>query len=99
MDEYSLKELVAAANTYEAERNAWMQAYHELSAQAEEFKNSMQKQISELKDSIELERKAWNKALRKAKGPGLGPFAGVAYTSNGNFEGVVGFGFVFPVVR
>ena len=99
MDEYSLKELVAAANTYEAERNAWMQAYYELSVQAEEFKNNMQTQIAELKDSIEQERKAWNKALRKAKGPGLGPFAGVAYTSNGNVEAVVGFGLVFPVVR
>ena len=96
LDEAALQDLVAAANTYEAERNAWMQAYYELSEQAEEFRKSMQVQIAELKLGVAEERKAWKAALRKAKAPGVGVYAGFGYSGDG-FEPSIGIGLTYKV--
>jgi hypothetical protein len=46
--------------------------------------------------SLDEERRAWKTELRKAKGPGIGVFAGIGHTGSG-FEAVVGVGVVWKL--
>lgn len=57
----------------------------------------MAAQIAEIKESHEAERREWQRALRRAKSPGLGVFAGAGYTTGGSVQGVVGVGLVWKV--
>jgi hypothetical protein len=90
----ALSNLTAAAKTYRLERDAWEDAYHELSEKSDIYAADMKKYISELRSQIDEERKTWKSVVRRAKRSGFGVFAGAGYTGSG-FEAVVGVGVVW----
>jgi hypothetical protein len=95
INEEGLRTVYRAIRTYREERDAWEQAYNELSAQSTAFAEDVRREISEIKQSIADERVEWKRALRKAKMPGLGLFLGCGYTSSGSVEAVAGVGIVW----
>ena len=95
INEEGLRTVYSAIRTYREERDAWEQAYNELSAQSTAFAEDVRREISEIKQSIADERVEWKRALRKAKMPGLGFFVGGGYTSGGAVEAVAGVGIVW----
>jgi hypothetical protein len=90
----ALSNLTAAAKTYRLERDAWENAYHDLSEKSEKYAAGMKKSLADLRGQIDEERKGWKSAVRRAKRPGFGAFAGVGHTGSG-FEVVVGVGVVW----
>ncbi len=95
INEEGLRTVYSAIRTYREERDAWEQAYNELSAQSTAFADDVRREIAEIKQSIADERVEWKRALRKAKMPGLGLFVGGGYTSSGSVEAVAGVGIVW----
>ena len=95
INEEGLRTVYSAIRTYREERDAWEQAYNELSAQSTAFAEDVRREIAEIKQSIADERVEWKRALRKAKMPGLGFFVGGGYTSGGAAEAVAGAGIVW----
>ena len=95
INEEGLRTVHSAIRTYREERDAWEQAYNELSAQSTAFAEDVRREISEIKQSIADERVEWKRALRKAKTPGLGLFVGGGYTSSGSVKAVAGVGIVW----
>jgi hypothetical protein len=92
----ALSNLTAAAKTYRLERDTWEAAYLELGEKSTKYAEDMRRSLAELRVQLEDERAAWKAELRKAKGPGLGVFAGMGYTGSG-FEAVAGVGLVWRV--
>jgi hypothetical protein len=93
----ALSSLAAASKTYRLERDAWEKAYYEISDKAEQFRGTVEAQISELRLQLEDERNAWRSALRKARSPGFGLFAGAGYSASGEINAVVGVGVVWKI--
>ena len=94
MNAEALSSLTAAVKTYRLERDAWEEAYRELSEKSEGYAADMKNSMATLRGQIEDERKAWKSAVRRAKGAGFGVFAGAGHTGSG-FEAVVGVGLVW----
>jgi hypothetical protein len=92
----ALSSLTAAAKTYRLERDAWEQAYHELSEKSEEYAAGMKRSMTELRGQIDAERASWKSALRRSRSPGFGVFGGIGYTGSG-YEAVVGVGIVWRI--
>jgi hypothetical protein len=92
----ALSNLTAASKTYRLERDAWEQAYYELFDKAERYRGTVESQLDELRKNLNNERASWRSALRKARSPGLGVFAGAGYTGNG-VEAVIGVGLVWKI--
>jgi hypothetical protein len=92
----ALSSLTAAAKTYRLERDAWEGAYRELSEKSAKYAEDMRSSLAELRGQLDDERAAWKREVRKAKGPGVGVFAGVGY-AGGGVEAVVGVGVVWRV--
>jgi hypothetical protein len=92
----ALSSLTAAAKTYRLERDAWEDAYQELSEKSERYAEDMKKSITDLRRQLDDERKAWKSTLRRARSPGFGVFAGAGYAGSG-FEAVIGVGLVWRV--
>jgi hypothetical protein len=78
-----MRTIYAGLKTYRLERDAWEQAYYELSDKAERYRGTVESQLDELRRDLNDERVSWRSALRKARSPGLGVFAGAGYTGNG----------------
>ncbi|MDR1510668.1 MAG: hypothetical protein LBS53_13645 [Synergistaceae bacterium] len=96
MNAEALSSLTAAAKTYRLERDAWESAYRELSEQSEGYAADMKKSLDTLRGQLDEEREGWRAAVRRAKSPGFGVFAGVGYTGGG-IEAVVGVGVVWKI--
>jgi hypothetical protein len=92
----ALSSLTAASKTYRLERDAWEKAYYELSRESLQFSESLETQMKELRRQLDSERGAWKSAIRRARSPGFGVFAGVGYTSSG-IEPVIGVGVVWKL--
>jgi hypothetical protein len=92
----ALSSLTAAAKTYRLERDAWESAYYDLAGKSEEYASDMKRSIAELRDRLDDERAAWKAELRKAKGAGIGLFAGAGYTGS-EVKAVIGVGFVLKI--
>jgi hypothetical protein len=94
MNEEALRTVYASIRTYREERDIWIEAYDELKAKSEAFAESQRKSLAALREQLDDERAAWKAGLRKAKGPGIGVFAGVGHAGSG-VELVVGVGVVW----
>ena len=88
----ALSNLTAASKTYRLERDAWEQAYYELSDMAGAFRTDIEGQIAGLTQQPENERAAWAKSLRRSRSPRIGVFGGVGYGPGGSLEPWVGPG-------
>ena len=97
MADDAMREFATAAFTYEAESLLWQKAYHELSEQARARALALQGELSALRRDLDLERAQWRGALRKARSPGFGVFAGVGYSAGGEINAVVGVGVVWKI--
>jgi hypothetical protein len=92
----TMQEITAMVQTYRLERDVWENAYNELSDKAASHASEQRGNIAALESQLERERTEWRKALRAAKNPGFGIFAGAGYTGSG-YEAVVGIGVVWKL--
>lgn len=95
-NEEAMRTVYAAIRTYREERDVWEQAYHELSGESEAFRKDMEARIAGLERTAAEERTAWKAALRKAKSPGFGVFAGPSWDGD-KVELAVGIGVVWKL--
>jgi hypothetical protein len=96
LDVKTMSDMTAAIKTYRLERDAWQDAYQELSEKSEKFGIDMRKSLSDLRGQLEEERAAWKAELSRARSPGFGVFAGAGYTGSA-VEVVVGVGAVWKL--
>lgn len=82
--------------TYRIQSETWEKAYYEMNDKSQEFAKFQRERLSNLQKEIDAERVEWKRAVRKAKGPGFGVFAGVGHTGSG-VEAVVGVGVVWKL--
>lgn len=80
-----------------AAKVAYKTALDSLYDEWQAFRSEMAAQIAEIKESHAQERREWQRALRRSKAPGFGVFAGAGYTTDGNVQGVIGFGLVWKI--
>lgn len=97
MTEQAARDILAGWSSDRAAKETYKAALDDLYGQWQMFKNEMQAQISDVKETLIAERKSSKAALSKARRPGLGVFAGAGYTTNGSVQGVVGVGLVWRV--
>ena len=96
--DYETGELILRGlRQWRSERDHWERKYEELSADNLTYLNDQARLWKEAEDSINSERMAWNRELRKSRLPSLGVFAGIGYTTSGSVEGVVGVGIVWKI--
>lgn len=86
---------VAAIETYQERLSLWQDAYFELSRESEAYATDMEARWRKALSDLNAMEKRHKQELRRARSPGFGPFAGIAYTTDGDFRGVVGIGFVW----
>jgi hypothetical protein len=107
LDEPALQCLVADGESWEATYFKWKKAYDEMAdrhtayvSTSKERLITLQRQIDDeraaWRQQIEQERVAWQIKARKARAPGVGIFAGGAWTPGG-IEAAVGVGLVWKV--
>jgi hypothetical protein len=89
-----MQEITAMVQTYREEREIWAESYNDLSDKAAYHAAEQRENLAALKNQLENERAEWRKALRGAKKPGFGIFAGAGYTGSG-YEAVIGVGVVW----
>ena len=89
--------MLTALRVYKQEREAYKGAYEELHNEFKLFVEEAKNNEAELKKAMAQERSAWKSQVRKAKAPGIGLFAGPAYTSAGDFQFVAGIGIVWKL--
>lgn len=79
-------------------KESYKAALDELYGEWQAFKGDMASQIAEVKDFLAAERTANKAALRRARSPGFGVFAGAGYVPVGSeVRFVVGIGLVWKV--
>ena len=98
LDMYSGKRTFQALRTYRLENEHLQESYDNVFAEYQTFAQSVDDKITKIEKDLATERKEWKKALRKAKAPGFGVFAGPAYNfSDNGVQLVVGFGLVWKI--
>ena len=99
LNEEAERQTIIALETYEEKLTLWQNAYEELYRKAETYRLDMESRwarvMQEIRDMEVAHKKELRAARSKARSPGFGPFAGIAYTTDGDFRGVVGIGFVW----
>jgi hypothetical protein len=96
LDRDALSDLSAAAKTYRLERDAWEASYLDLSVRYDDYVAASKLLLTQLREQIDTERDARRREARKARSPGVGIFAGGAWTPHG-IEAAVGVGLVWKV--
>jgi hypothetical protein len=96
-DEATGRDTLEALRTYREERDAWKQAFESVRDENQIFQEKMEQRFSGLEESLEKERAAWKREIRKAKGPGFGIFAGYGFDSHGDGNFVIGAGIVWKI--
>lgn len=91
------RDILEGWSTDRAAKETYKTALEEMRSEWQGFRADMQTQISDIRETLQAEREAHKKELRKAKRPGLGFFGGIGYTTNGDVEGVAGIGLVYKV--
>jgi hypothetical protein len=94
MNEEALRTVYASIRTYREERGAWEKAFNDLKKSTDSYRDGMSRSLQELRAQLEDERSAWKGAVRAAKKPGVGVFAGMGYNGS-EFKVSVGLGFVW----
>lgn len=97
MTDQAGRDILAGWSSDRAAKETYKAALDDLYAEWQTFKGDMSAQIAEIKEAHTKERQEWQKALRQARSPGLGVFAGAGYTTGGEVQGVVGVGLVWKV--
>lgn len=77
------------------ERDMWIQKYNELAEMSTQFADEQNQLWNELQAKLQIERKDWQRQIKRSRLPGLGAFVGIGYTTNKDIQGVAGMGFVF----
>ncbi len=93
-EEFS-QETTESIEGYEERLSMWQEAYFELSRESEAYAKTMETRWRKALSDLNSLEKRHKRELRRARSPGFGPFAGIAYTTDGDFRGVVGIGFVW----
>ena len=91
------RDTLEALRTYREERDAWRKAFEDARDENRAFQERMEQRFSDLEKSLETERAAWKREIRKAKGPGFGIFAGYGFDSHGDGNFVIGAGIVWKI--
>lgn len=98
MDMDTGKTTYQALRTYRLENVHLQESYDTMYTEYQTFAKSVDEKITLIQNDIKTERAEWKKAIRKAKAPGFGVFAGPAYNfSDSNVQLVVGFGLVWKL--
>lgn len=82
LNEYALSSLAGSASMHRQQSDMWEQSYYQLKETTDEYLTKRDALIATLEASIEAERKARDKELRKARRPGTGFYAGIGATYN-----------------
>lgn len=96
-NEYSGRLIFQALRTYRLDRDHWRDMYWEQNAASVEYADKVMLRLEQIEKDIEAREAAWKKELRKATMPGIGVFAGPAYTSAGGFQFAAGIGIVWKL--
>ena len=96
-DEQGGRDTYSALRYYRERGDKLEQAYAELYEAGVAHNEQTLAQMKQLIDAQETERKGWQAELRRAKGPGLGLFAGAGVTPSGEVEFVAGIGLVWKI--
>ncbi len=91
------RDTLQALRTYREERDSWRRAFEAARDENRDFQAKMEERFSSLEKSLEAERTAWKREIRKAKGPGFGVFAGYGMNDRGDGDFVVGAGIVWRI--
>lgn len=91
-----MRAIYTAMRTNRETAELWERAYYELSDRSEEFRVSVEMQMTSLNEQFDRERAAWRSASHRSRSPGFGIFAGVGIVPGG-FEPVVGAGIVWRI--
>lgn len=91
------RNLLHMVRTYRERAEYWEREHGALSEEFSAYIDKTDARLTGIESSIEAERKAWNRELRKSRLPSLGVFAGIGYTTSGSVEGVVGVGVVWKI--
>ena len=81
VSEQAGRDILAGWRTDRSEKAVWMKAYEDLTSEYQAYRDEMSSLSLILKEQVETERNAWEKSLKRARGPGFGFFAG--YGSGG----------------
>lgn len=82
---------------YREERDSWRRAFEAAQEANRTFHSQMEARFDSLERSVETERAAWKKELRKARSPGFGLFTGFGVDHRGEGNWVIGAGLVWRV--
>lgn len=91
------RDTLEAIRTYREERDAWRKAFEAAQDENRAFQEKMEQRFTALEESLEAERAAWKREIRKARSPGFGMFAGYGLDSRGEGNFVIGAGLVWKV--
>ena len=97
-NEYSGKTILQALRTYRLESEHWQESYNTMYSEYQAFAQTVDDKISKVEKDIKTERAEWKKAIRKARAPGFGVFAGPAYDFHSSKVNlVIGAGLVWKL--
>ena len=96
-DDGTGSETLEVLRTTREERDAWERAFYRQKDENMAFKDAMEARFNDLEKNLAVERAAWKREIRKAKGPGFGVFAGYGFNDRGDGDFVAGFGLVWRV--
>ena len=96
-NEYSGRLIFQALRSYRLDRDHWRDMYWEQNAASVEYADKVMLRLEQIENDIRTREDAWKKELRKSRLPGIGVFAGPAYTSAGDFQFAAGIGIVWKL--
>lgn len=91
------RNLLHMIRTYREQAQHWEDAHKAVTSEFKEYIDRTNERLINIEAGIEAERDAWKKAIRRAKAPGVGAFAGAGYGSAGDLQAVVGIGLVWKI--
>lgn len=99
MTEQTGRDILEGWRSDRAAKETYKTALEELHGEWRIFRGSIEEQIAVVKESLVAERTANKAALRRARSPGFGVFAGAGYApAGGEVRFVVGVGLVWRVL-
>lgn len=98
MTEQAGRDILEGWRSDRAAKETYKAALDDIQGEWRVFRGSIEEQISAVKESLAAERTANKAALRRARSPGFGVFAGAGYAPVGSeVRFVVGVGLVWRV--
>lgn len=97
MPEADGRDMLTAWRTDREEKLIYQAALEESDARTQQLKELVTEEFAAIKEAHEADRRQWQKELRRSRAPGIGVFAGIGYTTDQSWQGVVGAGIVYKV--